>query len=100
MFETLWKAASEEEQKPEKPQASKRSRRRPRARQLMERVVHDLADVEKHCDGCGKDLRLIAEETSERCEFIPAVMKVIEDVRLKYACDCTGPDGGETRAAD
>jgi transposase len=52
-------------------------------------VVHDLAESEKHCDGCGKDLRLIAEETSERYEFIPAVMKVIEDVRLKYACDCT-----------
>jgi hypothetical protein len=55
------------------------------ARHLVrERVVHDLAESEKHCNGCGKDLRLIAEETSERYEFIPAVMKVIEDVRLKY----------------
>ena len=30
-----------------------------------------------------------SEETSERYEYIPASMKVIEDVRLKYACDCT-----------
>jgi len=51
--------------------------------------VHDLAESEKHCHGCGKDLHLLGEETSERYEFIPAVMKVIEDVRLKYACDCT-----------
>jgi transposase len=54
-----------------------------------ERIVHDLTDAEKHCADCGKDLRLIAEETSERYEYIPASMKVIQDVCLKYACDCT-----------
>src|SRR4029450_14068390 len=68
----------------------KRSGRQPLARHLVrERVVHDLAESEKHCEGCGKDLHLPGEETSERYEFIPAVMKVIVDVRLKYACDCT-----------
>jgi transposase len=51
--------------------------------------VHDLPEAEKHCGCCGKDLRLIAEETSERYEYIPASVKVIEDVRKKYACDCT-----------
>jgi transposase len=40
-----------------------------------ERIVHDLAETEKHCASCGKDLRLIAEETSERYEYIPASMK-------------------------
>jgi len=106
LFETLWKAGhpeeeeeekeeapepvSEDERKPEESQPRKRSLRQPLARHLVrERVVHDLAESEKHCDCCGKDLRLIAEETSEHYEFIPAVMKVIEDVRLKYACDCT-----------
>jgi transposase len=104
LFETLWKAsrpeeeeeeqapepAAEDEPKPEEPQVKKRSGRQPLARHLVrERVVHDLAESEKHCTCCGQDLRLIAEETSERYEFIPAVMKVIEDVRLKYACDCT-----------
>ena len=54
-----------------------------------ERMIHDLAEAEKHCDGCGKDLRLIAEEISERYEYIPASMKVIQDVCLKYACECT-----------
>jgi transposase len=107
LFETLWKAnhpeeeepaettedagpAAKEEQKAEKPQAKKRSGRRPLAQHLVrERVIHDLAESEKHCACCGKDRHLIGEETSERYEFIPAVMKVIEDVRLKYACDCS-----------
>jgi transposase len=101
LFEVLWKASDPEEEesepateqeqdKPEEPQTKKRSGRRPLAKHLIrERIVHDLAEAEKHCDGCGKDLRRIAEETSERYEYIPASIKVIEDVRLKYACDCT-----------
>jgi len=104
LFETLWKANQPdeeeekqadaeqpaEEQKSEKPETKKRSGRQPLARHLVrERVVHDLAASERHCNCCGKDLHLVGEETSERYEFIPAVMKVIEDVRLKYACDCT-----------
>lgn len=68
----------------------KRGGRQPLTRHLTrERIVHDLAESEKHCAGCGKDLRLIAEETSEHYEYIPASMKVIQDVCLKYACDCT-----------
>ena len=51
--------------------------------------MHDLAESEKHCKDCGQPLRRIAEETSERYEYIPASMKVIEDVCLKYACACT-----------
>ncbi len=106
LFETLWKAnqpdaeeaepeqdaapSAEQEQQPEKSQDKKRSGRQPLARHLVrERVIHDLATSEKHCNCCGKDLHLVGEETIERYEFIPAVMKVIEDVRLKYACDCT-----------
>ncbi len=76
--------------KPNETPTQKRGGRQPLARHLKrERIVHDLAEAEKHCDGCGKDLRLIAEETSERYEYIPASMKVIQDVCLKYACDCT-----------
>jgi len=62
----------------------KRGGRQALARHLKrERIVHDLAEADKHCAGCGKDLRLIAEETSERYEYIPASMKVIQDVCLK-----------------
>src|SRR5690242_7112908 len=76
--------------KPNQAPNPKRGGRQALARHLTrERIVHDLAEAEKHCTGCGKDLRLIAEETSERYEYIPASMKVIQDVCLKYACDCT-----------
>ena len=77
-------------QQPDETQPKKRSGRQALARHLIrERIVHDLGEAEKHSDGCGKDLRLIEEETSERYEYIPASLKVIEDVRRKYACDCT-----------
>jgi transposase len=100
LFEALWKAsdpeedaepAAEQEQgEPEEPEAKKRSGRQPLAKDLIrERIVHDLPEAEKHCGCCGKDLRLIGEETSERYEYIPASIKVIENVRKKYACDCT-----------
>jgi transposase len=54
-----------------------------------ERIVHDLPNEEKHCSACYQDLRLIGEETSERYEYIPASVLVIEDACLKYACACT-----------
>ena len=106
LFETLWKASDleadqEEDSEPhpdqeqdkaeESPEApKKRSRRQPLARNVIrERIVHDLPEAEKHCGCCGKDLRLFDEEISERYEYIPSSIKVIEDVRRKYACDGT-----------
>ena len=103
LFEALWKASDPEaeddsepaaEPEPDEPddlqQTKKRSRRQPLAKDLIrERIIHDLPEAEKHCGCCGQDLRLIGEETSERYEYIPASVKVIEDVRKKYACDCT-----------
>lgn len=100
LFEELWKAgdpeeaaepaAEPEQDKPQEPREKKRSGWQPLAKNLIrERIVHDLPEAEKHCGCCGKDLRLIEEESSERYEYIPASIKVIEDVRKKYACDCT-----------
>jgi transposase len=64
--------------------------RHPLPRHLKrERIVHDLPDQEKHCDICRQDLRPIGEESSERYEYIPAQLTVIEDVCKKYACACT-----------
>jgi len=68
----------------------RRGGRQPLPRHLKrERIVHDLADSEKHCAACEQDLRPIGEETSERYEYIPAQLTVIEDVCKKYACACT-----------
>ena len=75
--------------------------RQPLPRHLKrERIVHDLEDSEKHCAACQQDLRPIGEESSERYEYIPAQLTVIEDVCKKYACACTGEDGHQAAAAD
>jgi transposase len=70
--------------------AKPRGGRKPLARHLKrERVEHDLPDAEKHCAHCDQDMRRIGEEVSERYEYIPAQMKVIEDACFTYACACT-----------
>jgi transposase len=64
--------------------------RQPLPRHLKrERIVHDLEDAEKHCAACHQDLRPIGEESSERYEYVPAQLTVVEDVCKKYACACT-----------
>ena len=51
-----------------------------------ETVVHDLTDEEKQCSCCNQKLVCIGEDKSEKLEYIPASLKVIEHVRPKYAC--------------
>src|ERR1017187_7571923 len=64
--------------------------RRPLAPHLKrQRIEHNLAENEKHCHACAQDLRPIGEESSERYEYLPAQMLVIEEVCKKYACACT-----------
>jgi len=68
---------------------------KPRGRKALprhlkrERIEHDLPETEKHCPDCDQDLRRIGEEISERYEYIPAQMQVIEDACFTYACACT-----------
>ena len=47
-------------------------------------IVHDIED--KICACCGNELHQMGDERSEKLEFIPAQVKVIEHVRLKYSC--------------
>jgi transposase len=51
-----------------------------------EQVVYELSAAELACPCCGSARQEIGSETSEQLEFIPAVLKVIEHVRKKYAC--------------
>jgi len=77
------------------PPASGASTKKPHGRRPLsphlkrQRIEHDLAEPEKHCAECAQDLRFIGEESSERYEYLPAQMLVIEDVCKKYACQCT-----------
>lgn len=56
-------------------------------------VIHDLADEDKVCACCHGELHKIGEDKSEKLEFIPAQVKVIEHVRPKYACRACEKDG-------
>ncbi len=108
LFAAIWEASQKTEatQPDEEPKdqdndpkpgldASKKKQKNGGGRQSLsphlkrERIVHDLQDTEKHCAVCAQDLRPIGEESSERYEYIPAQVIVVEDVCKKYACECT-----------
>ena len=50
------------------------------------RVVHDLAEGQRQCPQCQGDLKRIGEEVSERLEYVPASLVVIQEACQKYAC--------------
>lgn len=45
---------------------------------------HDIDD--KTCNCCGHALHKMGEEVSEQIEFVPAQIRVLRNVRLKYSC--------------
>ena len=49
------------------------------------RIEHDLPEEEKTCS-CGCGLTRIGEDTSEQLDIVPAQVRVLQHVRLKYAC--------------
>ena len=65
----------------------KRGKRKPLPKTLPREVIElDLDDHEKQCSCCNHELHKIGEDRSEKLEFSPAVLKVLEYVRPKYAC--------------
>ncbi|HEY1161216.1 MAG TPA: IS66 family transposase [Terracidiphilus sp.] len=51
-----------------------------------QRVVHDLGEGARQCPQCQGELKRLGEEVSERLEYVPASLIVIEEVCQKYAC--------------
>lgn len=51
-----------------------------------QRVEHDLTEPEKTCPCCRAPRVRIGEEVTERLDYRPASLFVVEHVRLKYAC--------------
>src|SRR5512144_53060 len=71
--------------------------RRPLPRSLpRQTVVHDLADDQKLCPWCGQPRAVIGEDRSEQLDIEPPRLKVLEHVRLKYACPTCESDGVQT----
>jgi transposase len=49
-------------------------------------VLYELSEAERQCPCCGEVRQEIGRQTSEQLEYIPAELKVIEHIRVKYAC--------------
>lgn len=55
-------------------------------------VIHELSEQERQC-ACGQLKDCIGQETSEQLDYIPAKVRVIKNIRYKYACkNCEGVD--------
>ena len=64
----------------------KKPGRKPLSRHIPREVVrYELPEAERVCD-CGHALHEAGEDKSEQLEIIPAQIKVIEHVQVKYAC--------------
>jgi transposase len=50
-----------------------------------ETLVHDLP-LDKQVCSCGHQLHCIGEEISEKLDYVPAKVKVIQNIRKKYGC--------------
>ena len=59
-------------------------------------VVHDLDEADKVCPHDGSALEQFGEETSEQLDIVPAKVRVLRHIRLKYRCPCC--DGSLRRA--
>jgi len=73
------------------PQSPGHGRQRLPESLARKRVVFDLGEDERRCPQCQGELRHIGEEVSERLEYVPASLYVIEAACQKYACSkgCT-----------
>ncbi|WP_220764027.1 MULTISPECIES: IS66 family transposase [unclassified Shewanella] len=69
------------------PKTKEKPKRKPLPEHLPRvQVFHDIDEADKQCDCCGHQLQKMGENISEKLEFIPAKVRVIENIRLKYSC--------------
>lgn len=65
-------------------------------------IIHDLPDSEKVCTGvacASAALTVIGQECSEQLDYVPAKLRVLKHIRLKYACPCCAQGVKTARAA-
>ena len=85
--EEIIEVAQDESEQQDISYTRNRPKRKPLPKHLpREMIVHDIAQEDKICECCQGELHKIGEDTSEKLEFIPAKVKVIEHIRPKYAC--------------
>jgi transposase len=77
----------EEETTPVKGHQRQKRGRRPLPEELPRvEIIHDLPESERHCDFDDTVLEEIGREVSEQLDVIPAQVRVIRHVRIKYGC--------------
>jgi transposase len=75
--------------------ANGHGRRRLPADLPREPKLVDLPEDQKPCPCCGKMRQCIGQEISEKLDYVPARVKVIQTIRPKYACvDCDAQGNG------
>lgn len=84
-------AAATTPQPPAPPASAPSTKGRHGRRRLPEhlprrRVEHDLNELDKLCPCCTAPRVKIGEEVSERLDYVPASLFVVEHVRAKYVC--------------
>lgn len=62
-----------------------------------EEIIYDLSDDDKTCDCCSDELHQMGEGRGEQLEYVPAQVKVIEHVRLKFSCRACDKTGTEVK---
>jgi transposase len=66
-----------------------RGHRKPLPAQLPRvEIIYDLPESEKVCAYDGNALKLIGQDTSEQLDYVPAKLRVLKHVQLKYGCPC------------
>jgi transposase len=51
-------------------------------------VIHDLPQSEKVCPHDGTALQVIGKDTAEQLDYVPAKVRVLKHIQLKYGCPC------------
>jgi transposase len=81
------------------PPARKRPKRKKLPQELpREQRVIELPESERLCPEHGLPMQEIGRDVSERLEVIPMTAKVIEEIKIKYACKCGGCDAAPMTA--
>ena len=81
------------------PSPNGHGRRRLPADLPRERIEKDLSENEKPCPCCGQMRCKIGEEVSEKLDWVPAKVKVLQTVRFKYACPHCESQGNSPQIA-
>lgn len=81
-------AAAEAEQKSGEQEKKRRKRRRKRSTAGLprERRVYEVPEHDRICGCCQGAMEPFGEQVAEELEYVPAVLRVIEHVSLKYSC--------------